>query len=48
MSSCDLPLNAELDTKSTSGKFAKCAREDPEWNECSDEEDEDTEKKGSG
>jgi len=38
----DLPLNAELDTKGTSGKLAERIWDDPEWNEHSDEEDKDT------
>jgi hypothetical protein len=45
---CDLPLNAELDAESTSCELAECAREDPEWNECSDEKDEDAKKKEPG
>ena len=47
MSSHDLPLNTELDTESTSGKLAECVWDDPERDEYSDQEDEDTEKKGN-
>ena len=43
----DLPLNAKLDTESTSGKLAERVRDDPEWDEHSDEEDEDAGKKGN-
>lgn len=41
----DLPLNTELDAESAGGKLAECVREDPKWNERSDEEDEDAEEK---
>jgi hypothetical protein len=38
-------LNAELDAESTSREFAEGTRDDPKWDESSDEEDEDTGKK---
>lgn len=36
-----LPLNAELNTESTGGKFAKGTRDDPKGDESGNEEDED-------
>lgn len=39
----DLPLNAELDAEGTCGKFAECIRDDPKWDEKSDEKDKDAE-----
>ena len=44
MSSGDLTLNTELYTEGTCGKLAECVRKNPEGNQCSDKEDEDTEK----
>lgn len=37
----DKPLNAELETESTSGKFAERVRDDPQRDEDSNEKDED-------
>lgn len=40
-----LPLDAELDAKSTGGKLAERIRDDPKRDEHTDEEDEDTGKR---
>ena len=44
MGSHNLPLNTELNTEGTCGKFAECIRKNPEGDECSNKEDEDSEK----